>query len=166
MKSKELLADAFGRIRGNVRSVLRGLDEEQLAWRPAGNGNSIGWLIWHLSRVQDDHLADAGGMEQVWTAGDFAARFDLPLPVPDTGYGHTSEQVASVIVAPDLLLAYAEAVLDQSLEFVRGLTPEDLDRVVDTSWNPPVTLGVRLVSVISDCLQHLGAAAYLKGLPR
>jgi uncharacterized damage-inducible protein DinB len=52
----------------------------------------------------------------------------------------------------------------RSAEFLRGLSDEDLDRVVDTNWDPPVTLGVRLVSVLSDDFQHLGQAAYLRGL--
>ena len=45
-----------------------------------------------------------------------------------------------------------------------GLTDADLPRVVDERWDPPVTLGVRLVSVISDCLQHAGQAAFVRGI--
>ena len=52
----------------------------------------------------------------------------------------------------------------RTVAHLAGLSEADLDRVVDERWDPPVTLGVRLVSVISDDLQHAGQAAYLRGL--
>lgn len=164
MKTNELLLDGFGRIREVVAATLDGIDGAALARRPAGNGNSIAWLIWHLGRVEDAQLAAAAGLEQVWTSHGFADRFGLPFPPRDTGYGHSSEQVDAVQAEPELLLAYYEAVHGRTAEFVRGLADEDLDRIVDTRWDPPVTLGVRLVSMLADCLQHAGQAAYAKGL--
>ena len=164
MKSNELLLDSFSRIRETVEATLKGLDDGSLARRPGGTGNSIAWLIWHLARVEDAQVADARGLDQVWTAQDFVGRFGLPLSRNDTGYGHSSDQVAAVQAPPELLLGYYDAVHRQTVEFVRTLGDEDLDRIVDTRWDPPVTLGVRLVSTIADCLQHVGQAAYAKGL--
>ncbi|XAS62742.1 DUF664 domain-containing protein [Micrococcaceae bacterium Sec5.8] len=164
MKSKELLLDAFGRIREAVAATLDGVDGDALLRRPAGNGNSVAWLVWHLSRVEDAQLAGASGLEQVWTAQGFVGRFDLPLPEGDTGYGHSSEKVDAVKVPAELLLEYYDAVHRQSVAFLQSLGDEDMDRVIDTRWNPPVTLAVRLVSTIADCLQHAGQAAYAKGL--
>jgi hypothetical protein len=164
MESNGLLLDAFGRIRETVEATLEGLDDGSLGGRPAGTGNSVAWLIWHLGRVEDAQVASAAGMEQVWTSQDFVARFDLPLSARDTGYGHSSEQVDSVRAPAELLLEYYDAVHRQTVEFVKTLSDEDLDRVVDKRWDPPVTLGVRLVSTIADCLQHVGQAAYAKGL--
>lgn len=164
MKTNELLMDAFGRIRENVEATLEGLDGGTLAWRPAGTGNSIAWLIWHLSRVEDAQVADVAGREQAWTAQDFVGRFNLPLDPRDTGYGHSTEQVDSVQAEPELLLEYYDAVHRRTVEFLQDLGDRDLDRVVDTRWDPPVTLGVRLVSTLADCLQHVGQAAYAKGL--
>ena len=164
MKSNELLLDAFGRIRETVAATLRGLDDEALSRRPAGQGNSIAWLIWHLSRIEDVQVSAPAGLEEVWTSYGFAGRFNLPLPQDDTGYGHTSRQVDLVRAPRELLLDYHEAVHRQTVEFLDGLSDEDLDRVIDTSWNPPVTLGVRLVSTLADCLQHVGQAAYVRGL--
>ena len=164
MKSKELLLDGFGRIRETVAATLDGVDGEVLLRRPAGNGNSVAWLIWHLSRVEDAQLAAASGLEQVWTSLGFAGRFNLPLPERDTGYGHSSDKVDAVKAPPGLLLEYYDAVHRQTVEFLETLGDADLDRVIDTRWNPPVTLGVRLVSTIADCLQHVGQAAYAKGL--
>lgn len=164
MESNGLLLDAFGRIRETVEATLEGLDDTALVRRPAGTGNSIAWLIWHLSRVEDAQVASGAGMEQVWTSLDFVARFDLPLRARDTGYGHSTGQVDAVRAPADLLLEYYDAVHRQTVEFVKSLTDADLDRVVDQRWDPPVTLGVRLVSTIADCLQHAGQAAYAKGL--
>ena len=164
MRANELLLDAFGRIHETVTAALDGVDADALARRPAGSGNSMAWLIWHLSRVEDAQLASAAGLEQVWTSRGFVARFGLPLPERDTGYGHTRSQVDAVRAAPDLLLAYYDTVHRQTAGFLESLADDDLDRVVDTRWNPPVTLGVRLVSTLADCLQHVGQAAYVKGL--
>ncbi|WP_298457110.1 mycothiol transferase [uncultured Cellulomonas sp.] len=164
MLSGEVLADGFGRIREVVRSVLDGLDPQGLAHRPSGVGNSVGWLVWHLARVQDDHLADAFDADQVWTSQGWVERFGLPFDPTDTGYGHDGDQVAAVQVDGQLLLAYLEAVHARTAEHLSAVTDEDLDRVVDASYDPPVTLGVRLVSVLSDDLQHAGQAAYVRGL--
>ncbi|GAA4044214.1 DUF664 domain-containing protein [Arthrobacter methylotrophus] len=164
MKSNELLLDAFGRIRDIVAATLAGLDGESLVHRPSGTGNSIAWLIWHLSRVEDVQLASAAGLEQVWTSQGFAIRFNLPLPERDTGYGHTSEKVDAVEAPPELLLEYYDAVHRQTAGFLKTLDDTDLDSIVDTRWDPPVTLGVRIISTIADCLQHVGQAAYVKGL--
>jgi hypothetical protein len=164
MKSNELLLDAFRRIRETVEATLEGLDDGFLAVRPAGTGNSIAWLVWHLARVEDVQVADVAGLEQVWFAQDFVGRFGLPLGARDTGYGHSSDQVDAVRAPAELLLEYYRGVHRQTVEFVQTLGDGDLDRVVDTRWDPPVTLGVRLVSTIGDCLQHAGQAAYAKGL--
>lgn len=164
MKSNDLLLDAFGRIREIVDATLEGLDDASLVRRPAGNGNSIAWLIWHLSRVEDAQVASAAGLPQVWTSQGFAGRFGLPLPERDTGYGHSSDKVDAVRAPRELLAEYYEAVHRQTAEVLGTLGDDGLDRVVDTRWDPPVTFGVRLVSTIADCLQHVGQAAYAKGL--
>ncbi|MDI9886985.1 DUF664 domain-containing protein [Streptomyces sp. HNM0645] len=165
MNSAELLEDAFGRIRETVHDAAGGCAPDLLHARVEPGANSIAWLVWHLTRVQDDHVADAAGREQVWLSQDWEGRFGLPFTPDATGYGHTRAQVARVRVeSPDLLLGYHDAVHDETVAFVRGLTNAALDRIVDASWSPPVTLGVRLVSVISDDLQHAGQAAFVRGL--
>jgi len=164
MTLAELLLEAFGRIQGGVRGVLEGLSPEELVRRPADGANSVGWLVWHLTRIQDDHVADAAGCPQVWDQ-QWAERMALPFEVSDTGYGHGSEQVGAVRVpSGELLVDYHDAVQEQTRRYVAGLGDADLDRVVDRAWDPPVTLGVRLVSVLSDDLQHVGQAAYVRGL--
>ena len=165
MDVAELLADEFGRVRGVVHRVVEGLTPEQLAYRVDDDANSIAWLVWHLTRVQDDHVADAFGVEQVWTSQGWSGRFALPFPASDTGYGHGSPDVAAVTVTSgELLLGYHDAVHAQTVTQLAGLAPADLDRIVDESWDPPVSLGVRLVSVTADDLQHAGQAAYVRGM--
>jgi hypothetical protein len=164
MTSTELLVDAFERIRDAVHPAVNGLSRDELAFRPEDNSNSIAWLVWHLTRIQDDHVAGLDGREQVWTANGWAERFALSLDLSDTGYGHGPEHVA-MVTADDLsLLGYFEDVHDKTLDFVRTLADEDLSRVVDRSWDPPVTMRVRLMSVIADDLQHAGQAAYVRGI--
>ncbi|MFJ8750035.1 DUF664 domain-containing protein [Streptomyces sp. NPDC102441] len=164
MNSAGILADAFERIHEAVHAAVEGLPPEDLNARLDDDANSITWLVWHLTRVQDDHVADAAGTEQIWFARDWESRFELPLEKGSTGYGHSSAQVGSVTVASgDLLLGYLDAVNEQTLGFVRGLDGRSLDRVVDDAWSPPVTLGVRLISVIADDLQHAGQAAFVRG---
>jgi hypothetical protein len=164
MSSSDLLADAFERIRDAVHPAVNGLSLEELAFRPDGESNSIAWLVWHLTRIQDDHVAGLDGNEQVWTANGWADRFGLPLDLADTGYGHGPEDVAAVTAADLLLLGYFEDVHEKTLRFVRSLSETDLSRVVDQSWDPPVTVSIRLVSVIADDLQHVGQAAYVRGI--
>lgn len=163
MNTSELLIDAFGRVQEVVHEAVDGLDDKTLAGRPDGVGNSIAWLVWHLTRIQDDHLADAGGYEQVYTADGWHERLGLPFDAADTGYAHTSDQVAAVQLSADQLTGYYEAVHARTLDYLRLLSDNDLDRIVDKRWNPPVTLGVRLISVIADDLEHGGQAAYIRG---
>jgi len=164
MNSAEVLADAFERVRDAVHPAVNGLRLDDLAARPDPKANSIGWLVWHLARIQDDHVAAAAGTEQAWTAEGWAGRFGLPFETDDTGYGHDPGQVGLVRAEADALLGYYDAVHRRTLDFVRRLSDDQLDEVIDERWDPPVTLGVRLVSVVADDLQHAGQAAYVRGL--
>ncbi len=162
--SIDILTDAYGRIQGTVHRVVDGLDVDQLAARVDLEANSVAWLVWHLTRVQDSHVADAAGSAQVWHSEGWAERFALPFSPSATGYGQSSDEVGAVRVAGDLLLGYFDATHARSLDYLGTLTDDDLDRIVDTSWNPPVTLAVRLLSVVNDDLQHAGQAAFARGV--
>jgi len=164
MTVADLVIDGFGRIREVVHDAVDGLTEDQLAQRLDPDANSIAWLVWHLTRVQDDHIADLAGTEQVWTGQGWHERFDLPFGPEATGYGHRSSDVAAVRAKAELLTAYHDAVHDQTVSWLGGLRENQLDKVVDEAWDPPVTLGVRLVSVLADDLQHAGQAAFSRGV--
>jgi uncharacterized damage-inducible protein DinB len=160
----DLLIDGFDRVRDSVHEVVEGLDEDALTFRPAGGANSIAWLAWHLTRVQDDHVAGVAGAGQLWTAAGWVERFRLPFDVNATGYGQSAEQVGQVRATAEMLSGYQDAVHASTVEYLRTLTEADYPRVVDERWDPPVTLGVRLMSVLNDATQHVGQAAYVRGL--
>ncbi len=164
MASADVLVDAFERVHEVVHHTVDGLTPDQLATRVDGSSNSIAWLVWHLTRVEDDHIADAAGIDQVWTSKGWYDRFGLPFDQGETGYGMDDQQVDAVKATADQLTGYFDAVLQQTLDYVRRLPDSELTRIVDDRWDPPVQLGVRLVSVISDCLQHAGQAAFVRGL--
>jgi uncharacterized damage-inducible protein DinB len=164
MDVNELLLDLFDRLPSLVRSAVHELTPEQLRWVPAEGVNSIGWLIWHLTRVQDDHVAELMGEEQLWVSGPWPARIGIDPDAHDTGYGHTSDEVATIRPdSPEVLIEYFDTVAARTRSFIESLTRDDLDRVVDRQWDPPVTLGVRLISIANDDAQHVGQAAFLRG---
>lgn len=164
MEAPEVLADAVERVRGRVRDVVSGLDRDQLAVRPGPEANPIGWLVWHLTRVQDGHVAEMLDVAQLYVQG-WAERLGLDPDPGDSGYGHTSAQVARVrIDDPGVLIAYHDAVAERSLARLASLRSGELDRIVDESWDPPVTAGVRWVSIIEDSMEHIGQAAFVRGL--
>lgn len=159
-----MVTDQFERIQGLVTRVTDGLSDAAATWRPDPAANTVAWLLWHATRIQDDHVARLADREQVWTADGWRDRFALPFGATATGYGHAAKDVAAVRVPVADLADYHADVHRMCREFAGTLTAAGLARVVDTSWDPPVTASVRLVSLLGDCLQHLGQAAYVRGL--
>jgi uncharacterized damage-inducible protein DinB len=165
VESRELLLNAFDNVEEAVRGAVEGIDPDLLTARIGPGANTIAWLVWHLTRIQDDHVAEVAGRPQSHTEAGWADRLALPFDVAATGYGFSAEDVAATrITDPDLLVGYHADVHRRTAEFLQTVTAGDLDRVVDRRWDPPVTLGVRLVSVITDDLQHAGQAVYLRGV--
>jgi hypothetical protein len=162
--ANDLLVDAFERIRDTVYPAVNGLSADELAYRPEGDANSIAWLVWHLTRIQDDHVAGLAGRDQVWLGQGWAERFGLDLDPTDTGYGHGPDDVAAVTADASTLLGYFEDVHQATLAYLGQLDEDELARVVDTNWDPPVTVSIRLISVIADDLQPVGQAAYIRGI--
>ncbi len=164
MDVSSLLLELYGRIPPLAQQAIDGVDVARLTEPPAPDANTMAWLVWHLARVQDHHVSELLGEEQVWLSGDWARRFGLEPDPSNTGYGHSTIEVASVRPeSADVLVEYLSVVDMRTREMLRGLSPGDLDRIVDRRWDPPVTLGVRLVSIADDCLQHVGQAAYVRG---
>jgi hypothetical protein len=160
-----LLDELYGRIPPLARDAVDGVDAEQLVEAPANDANPIAWLVWHVARVLDSHIAELLDTGQLWETGDWAVRFGLEPDPANTGYGHDPAEVAAVRPdGPDALLGYLDAAMAVTRDLLADVTGRSLDRVVDRRWDPPVTLGVRLVSVADDCLQHLGQAGYVRGL--
>lgn len=165
MDVASLLLELYGRIPPLARDVVEGVDGATLTASPQPGANPIAWLVWHSTRVQDHHVSELIDADQVWIGGGWARRFGLDPDPSNTGYGHSARDVAAVRPdRPGVLIEYLDAVDRRTRAWLEGLTPEELDRIVDRRWDPPVTLGVRLISIADDSLQHLGQAAYVRGL--
>jgi len=160
----ELLVEAFSRVPETVGRAVDGLSEDQLASRPAAGANTLAWLAWHIARGQDSQIADLAGTEQVWTADGWVERFGLPFPAEALGYGMSRDDVGRVRASAELLNGYLGAVHERTVAYLRTLSADDFETVVDEAWDPPVTVGVRLVSILDDCVQHAGQAGYARGV--
>ena len=165
MNVAEFAAETLGRMTTTLISELEGLTVEELCYRPDPEANTIAWLTWHLTRVQDHHMAHMEGRDQLWVDAGWDMKLGMSSDLEDQGYGHTSEQVGA-FVPPDAatLAAYQQAVSERTLKYLGGLSNDDLGRVIDRSWDPPVTIESRLASVVNETAQHVGQVSYLKGL--
>ena len=162
--AREIRRDSFTRLIEHVDAITDGLTDEVSFHRPTPEANSIAWLIWHSARIQDAQIAHIAGIEQVWSSAGWVDRFALDLPRDAHGYGHTAEEVGKVRASAGLLAGYYHAVHKMTLEYIATVTDAELARIVDENWDPPVTASVRLVSIVDDCAQHLGQAAYIRGI--
>lgn len=167
MNSIDLLKDLAHRPLQEVDLFWDSVTPSRLNAHPGGHPNSIAWLLWHSGREIDAQVADLSGRSEVWTAEGWKGRLGVEVPGDEHGFGQSAETARSVVVQDkDQLRGYLAAVTEESLDYLGGLTDGDLDEVIDEQWDPPVTRGVRLVSVYADALQHVGQAAYVAGMDR
>ena len=166
MEWHDLLTDGYGRVPVFLEHVIKGLSREDLNWQPREDCNSIGWLMWHLTRQQDAQIAALMGEEQLWIEGGWHSKFDRTADPKDTCYGHTPEQVAAFrSLNPNTLLDYLKVVVERSKRYFLGLSKDDLDRELEEPWFQPLpTVGVRMISILDDSVLHAGQAAYVRGL--
>jgi hypothetical protein len=166
MEWHDLLTDGYDRLPDFLEHVLRGLSREDLNWQPHEDCNSIGWLVWHLTRQQDAQIAALMGEEQLWIKDGWHLKFDRTADPEDTGYGHTPEQVAAFKSPdPNTLLGYLKVVVEWTKQYFLSLSKDDLDRELEEPWFQPLpTVGVRLISILDDSVFHAGQAAYVRGL--
>lgn len=157
--------ELYGRIPPLLHAAVDGLDPETLTRAPQEGANPVGWLVWHLTRVQDHHISELLDAPQLWMTQDWPGRFGLTPEPWNLGFGHTPADVATV--QPDsarALVEYYDAVYARTRPLLEALTPASLAEVVDRRWDPPVTRGVRLISIADDSLQHVGQALFVRGL--
>lgn len=166
MEWHDMLSDGYGRVLEVLERALDGLTEDDLNWQPRPDCNSIGWLTWHLTRGQDGQIASLMDEEQLWTRDGWHAKFGRPADAQDSGFGHTPQDVAA-FKSPDTktLLDYHRAVLERSRRYFPTLSNTDLDRELNEPWFQPLpTVGVRLISILGDNLEHAGQVGYVRGL--
>ncbi len=154
----------------NYKSVVRsvnGLTPQELSWRPDPQCMSIGFIVWHYSRVLDVWFqAQVRGVPQLWEEG-WDSKFDR-LNVPGGGFSFTAEQLEAFRV-PDVsaLMGYAEAAKAKAMECLQGLDDEDLEGVmVPQRFGDPITLATLFQQLVWELNQHGGQIAYLRGMQR
>ncbi len=164
MQANTLIADLFDGLLRNLHAALDGVTPEQLTYRPAEHCNTLAWLVWHLTRVQDKRIGDLSGEAQVWVSQGWHARFGRKADPQDVGIGFKPEDVAGIRPeSGQLLFDYYDAVRARSRAYLATLSPEDLDRQLDPN-DPQITAGFRLRQCLLDNVAHAGQAAYLRGL--
>jgi hypothetical protein len=165
MESAGLVLDALGRVRQMVRDAINDLSAEEMLAPPKPH---IAWLTWHIARVQDANFSGLLGRPQLWISDRWHERFNMAPDPRDYGSGHrqTREQVDSFNVTDKpLLMAYHDAVFEQTKGYLASVKNEDLNRVLnEPQYSPLPTLSVRLTSVINCNTRHAGQIEYLRGL--
>lgn len=165
MEWEDLLIDGYGRVVESMERILKGLSQDQLNWQPNIDCNSIGWISWHLTRQHDSQITDLLEEEQLWIKDGWYAKFNRTSDPSDTGFGHTSQQVAAFDSPKvEILIDYQRAVFKRSKRYFQSLSKTDLDRILNEPYQPPPTVSVRLISILEDSLLHLGQTTYIRGL--
>jgi hypothetical protein len=162
--AREILRDSFTRLIELSDDLTDGLTDRVAYYRPTPEANTVTWLLWHSARMQDAQVCDLAGSDQIWMREGWVDRFGLDLPADDHGYGQTPDEVGKVRASPELLSGYYHAVHRETLAYIASVSADELERVIDKRWTPPVTASARLVSIVLDAAQHLGQAAYLRGI--
>ena len=148
-----------------LRRAVEGLTPAERRFQPTPDSHHIDFVLWHMARVEDNWVQEFGrGVGSVWERGGWAAK--LRLPEQGNGWGYTAGQVAELPQFDlELLNEYAEAVRAGTIEFLDGLSPDDLDRFPDPK-RPRACIGSMLSHVIVEESQHVGQVAYLRGIQR
>ena len=165
MTLDEFIADALAREQELLLEAVQDLTPDELGWRAGPEANPIGWILWHMIRVEDMWFQFfVQRKTEIWERDGWNETFGLPTR--DNGFGHTQEQVADFPVL-DLaaLLRYGEAVRQATLEYLETLGPDDY-AVVPREQRPEMSVGAIFRQIIGEVYQHQGHIAYLKGLRR
>ena len=163
MTLNELIADALEKETGFLMEALDGLTPEEMSWQPAPDANSIGWILWHMVRVEDmwiQFFAQFGA--ELWETEGWHEKFGLPTR--DNGFGHTSEQVNNFPgIGLQQFLEYRASVREHTLAYLNTLGPADME-TVPRERRPEMSLGAMFRQIIGEMYQHVGQIAYLRGL--
>ncbi|MGT2907226.1 mycothiol transferase [Streptococcus dentiloxodontae] len=165
----EMLIDSVNRARERFLRMLDGVTVVEANAFPAAETaaqiKSLTWLAWHTARELDFQVADLASQEPVWFSQGWKEAFHLDLPDDTQDWCHSLEEAQKVQVPNlDILRGYLNAAADMTVAYLNSLDEKSLDDIIDASWNPPVTRGVRLVSVIDDAAMHSGQAIYARRL--
>jgi hypothetical protein len=165
MELHELLSAEYGGVLRTLEYTLKGLSVADINWQPKPDCNSIGWLVWHPTRFQDIQISDFMGQEQLWIKDAWYKKWGRPADPKETGGGMKPADLAK-FKSPGArtVLAYHKAVLERSQKYFSTVKKADLDKVMDIPFKPPPTVGIMLTIILSDTMQHIGQASYVRGL--
>ncbi len=168
MKTSDFILNMLDRIQNAQMTAVDGLSHEELTWRPGADANSIGFILWHQTRVED--ILVQGMIQrkpQVWTSDKWAEKLNLSEKLQDTGYGYTAEQITAFPVPKlDDLLDYSKATRAKTVEYLKAVAAEELDKVIKTPVFGDIPIAQIFIILLGDTIQHTGQIAYLRGLQR
>ncbi len=165
MNLTAFIEESLTKQQESLLQEVQDLTPTELAWRAGPKANPIGWMLWHMVRVEDMWIQFfAQKKPELWESQGWHKKFNLPTR--DTGFGHTPEQVATFpVLNLKELLAYSDAVRASTLDYLRNLSPEAF-AVIPREKRPEMSMGSIYRQIIGELYQHLGQIAYLKGLVR
>lgn len=176
MDTNPFIKQTLDHFESRLDQTLRGLTNEELAWRPNAEANSIAFVIWHTTRVEDRFMQKmVRETEEVWTGGGWYSR--LGLDEGDTGVDFSVDRLASFpALSVENLRDYLDAVRAETNAYLDAAAPAGFDLVPDRNPFPEVpgadeyfegcTIARMFLILIGEHFQHLGHAAYIRGLQR
>jgi len=165
MNAKDIIVASLNQSQGYLNRSLEGLTQEDVAWRPTDECNSIAFILWHFAQVEDFFVNRVIRQKpRLYDSDGWAGR--LGTPANESGYGYTVEQLRAWPV-PDLglLRAYADAVRKSTLDFLEQLPPEKTVELARPD-RPPDTIGGILSRIATEIALHTGQIDYLRGQRR
>ncbi len=166
MELKDLILAGLDRVKEANMKTLDGLSRHELVWRPGPEANTIGLIIFHSARSEDNVVQSrVQGKSQIWESEKWYQK--LNLPIADTGAHYTVQQIAA-FPAPELndWLAYAGAVRTRTQDYLKGMTNAGFGKVINVPRHGDVTIGWYLMNMVVHMAEHAGEISYLRGLQR
>lgn len=165
MEAKEIIKLSLERSEEFLTSALKDLSQQEFAWSPGPESNSMAFIMWHQARVEDFFVNRViRGQVELYEAQGFRDR--LGTPPKDTGNSYTVEKLRAWQAPPmETLVAYHQAVRQATLDLLETVTPQKLDEVPKPDRSPE-SVGIMLMRVITEAAHHVGQMSYLRGMQR
>lgn len=165
MSDMQLLCDLLDRAQERFLETINQMTVEELNQMPDPLIKSVSWLTWHTAKMLDQQVSQLNEEEALYFTQAWVDRFAFDLPKNTEDWKHSPEEAKKVIITDkELLIDYLKLTIKVSKNYLSQLDADTLEDIIDQSWNPAVTRGVRLVSTVDDALMHSGQAVYTRRL--
>jgi uncharacterized damage-inducible protein DinB len=163
MKPIELIVKSLEESRQYVADAIKGLSQDDIAWRPKTHSNSIAFLLWHVARVEDLWINRILlGEKEVYELEGWHKKFNTPAQ--DSGFGYDVAKLKSWPVPKlALLKEYAAVVREKTLAYLKSVNEKKLDEPKDFGWSKG-NVGSALSHLITEVAEHSGQIGYLRGI--